>query len=98
MRNVEYDIKIDDKGKPYIHIKDTNMDIEDIFFCFEMTKYRIFGILTDKNNDFLPKEAIEEIALTGHILEELSNKLGDMVIERNNALTDIDNIINPKKD
>lgn len=98
MRKIEYEIKYNDDGKPYIHIENGNMPIEDIFFCFEMTKYRIFAILNDEKNGTLPKEALQELAMGGQIVSELSNRLGDMVIGSNSALDDANDILNSDDD
>lgn len=99
MRKVEYEIRYHEEndGKPYIYLENGNMDIEDIFFCFEMVKYRMFGILNDDKNDFLGEEALKELSLTCQITSELSDKLGEMIIGSNNTLDDINDILNSNK-
>ena len=94
MRKIEYEIRRDDDDKPYIYVENGNMDIEDIFFCFEMVKYRMYGMLNDKKNSFLPKEALGELALAGQIVSDLSIRLSDMVIGSNDALDGANDILN----
>lgn len=98
MKNIEYEIKVSEDGKPYIHLDNLNMDIEDMFFCFEIVKYRMFGILSDENNTFLPKEALEELALAGQIVSDLSERIGNMVIGSNDMMNDVKNILKPNND
>lgn len=98
MRNIEYEIKLGDNGKPYVHLENLDIDVEDMFFCFEITKYRLHAILNDENNDFLPKEALEELALAGSIVDGISQRIGNMVIEGDTLLGDIDNILNPDEE
>jgi hypothetical protein len=94
MRNIEYEIKVNEEGKPYIHLDNLNMDVDDMFFCFEITKYRLHGILADENNTFLPQEALEELALAGQIVGEISERIGKMVVDSNNLLDGVDDILN----
>lgn len=94
MRKIEYEIKTTEDGKPYIHLENLKMDTEDMFFCFEIVKYRMFGILNDENNTFLPQEALEELGLAGQIVGELSERIGNMVIGSNDLLDDANDILN----
>ena len=98
MRNIEYEIKLNEEGKPYVHLDDLNMDVEDMFFCFEITKYRLFGILSDENNDFLPQEALEELALAGNIVSDISERIATMITSGDDLLGDVNNILNKNND
>lgn len=93
MRNIEYEIKLNDDGKPYIHLEDGNLDLDDRFFCVEIARYIIFDII--KEIDTFEEDIKKEILIGGEMINDLANRLGDMILERDNA---IDNIINPEKD
>lgn len=96
MRNIEYEIKYEENGKPYIHLENTKMEFEDMFFCFEIVRYRLFGLLNDEKNSELPPEALGELAVAGNIIDELSNKIGSMISESNNTLDSVNDILNKK--
>ena len=92
MRNIKYEIKLNDDGKPYVHLEDTNLELDDRFFCVEIARYIIFDII--KETDSLDEEFKNEILIGGEMINGLANRLGDMIVERDTALNDI---INPEE-
>ena len=58
----------------------------------------MFCILKDENNIFLPQDALEELALAGQIVSDLSERIGNMVIGSNDLLGDVNDILKPKDD
>lgn len=98
MRKIEYDIKLNEDGKPYIHLDNGNLDLEDRLFCFEIVRYSLFKMINeDDGNEPLPENFVTEIANAGNIIGELSNELGDMLQERDDAMGDVDDILNNNK-
>ena len=99
MKKIEYDIKFNDDGNPYIHLDKGKLDLEDRLFCFEIVRYSLYQMIEDNNgDDILPENFITEIANSGNIIGQLSNELGDMLIERDKAIGDIDDILNSNKE
>lgn len=96
MRNIEYEIKLNDDGKPYIHLENYNPDLEDRFFCVEIARYIIFDII--KETDTLDDEVKKEIMIGGEMINGLANRLGDMIIERDAAMDDVEDILKPNDD
>lgn len=98
MRKIEYCIRKDKNNNPYIELPNSNMDVEDIFFCFEMTRYRINAILNDDKNKILPKEALQELVITNAVVAELSLKISEMIDGSNSALDDANDILSSDND
>lgn len=98
MRKIEYYIRKDKNNNPYIELPNSNMDVEDIFFCFEMTRYRINAILNDDKNKILPKEALQELVITNAVVAELSLKISEMIDGSNSALDDANDILSSDND
>ena len=98
MRKIEYYIRKDENNNPYIELPSGNMDVEDIFFCFEMTRYRLSGILNDEKNKILPKEALKELAITNAVVTELSLKICEMIEGSDSALNDANDILTSDND
>ena len=58
MKKFEYEIKLNDDGKPYIHLENNKMDAEDRFACVEITRYMIFQLI-ESDNEF-PEDFIKD--------------------------------------
>lgn len=87
MRNIKYDIKTHEDGKPYINLKERNLELEDRFFVFELVRYSLFKMV--KDSDGFPDSFIEELSSAGQIIGEISDRFGDMIQERDDALGDL---------
>lgn len=95
MRKIEYEIKLNDDGKPYIHLEDTHMGIEERLFCFEIVRYTLFGMaVADDEETELPEALLRELKIAGEVVGGISNRFGDMILERDNAIDDIINDYN----
>lgn len=97
MRKIEYDIKYDEDGNPYIYLENGNVDIEDIFYSFEMVKLRIYSMLNDPKNKNIDPKGLQELALTADTVNYLSNLVAKMVSGSNDTLDEVNDILNSKE-
>ena len=91
MKNFEYEIKLNEDGRPYIHIDDPKLDAEHRFACLELTKYMLFELT--KNPD-LPEDFLKDLAIAGDMVSGISDKMADVIKGQMDAISDIDDILN----
>lgn len=91
MFNFKYEIKTNEEGRPYVApCMDQTEHPEHKFMALEITRYLLNGLLEDnKTTKELEPESELEIARAGHLLEQISDRVGEMIIEQNNALDDL---------
>lgn len=104
MLRFEYEIKLNDKGRPYIHIPDGyNDNPEDKFMSLELARYLVLNLITLRGTE-LPENEVNALQSTFDTLEVLSDEiavllkkqmenLGDttLTVQRNYHIT-VDNI------
>ena len=75
MLNFEYSIKLNDEGRPYIHIPDTYIDkSEDKFMALELSRYVFNSLLLLRSSD-LPPDQLKALESTYETLETISDEL-----------------------
>lgn len=92
MKNFEYEIKLNDDGRPYIHIDDPKLDVDHRFACLEITKYMLFELM--KNNEELPEDFIKDLAIAGDMVNGLSDKMSTIIKGQMDAKSDAEDILN----
>jgi hypothetical protein len=75
MLNFEYEIKLNDDGRPYIHIPESYEDKpEDKFMAMELSRYVINNLLELRQSE-LPEDQIKALKSTFDTLESISDEL-----------------------
>lgn len=92
MLNIEYEIRLNDDGYPYIYL-DENYDdkMEDKFMVVELTRYLLLNLLK-KKNDLIPEDIINNIKISENTLSEISLEMGEIL--KDNMETNGVNTIN----
>ena len=96
MKNFEYEIKLNDDGKAYVHLENNKLDAEDRFACVEITKYMIFELM--KSDNEFPDEFLKDLAITGDMINGISDKLGDLIKGQRKTLDDVNDLLNTDED
>lgn len=94
MNKIEYELKKDEKNNHYVEMENTNMSLEDRFFCFEIVSDILFEFFRG-NKSNIDDEFIKQLQNAGIVVNDISQKFGKMIQERDKAINDIDDIINP---
>ena len=92
MKKFEYEIKLNEEGKPYIHLEDNKMDAEDRFACIEITRYMIYQLI-DSDNEF-PEDFVKDLAIAGDMINGISTKLANLITGQMNTMDDVNDILN----
>jgi len=75
MLNFEYEIKLNDEGRPYIHIPESYEDkSEDKFMALELSRYVINNLLNLRKSE-LPDDQIKALESTYETLENISDEI-----------------------
>jgi hypothetical protein len=75
MLKFEYEIKLNDEGRPYIDIPESYEDKpEDKFMALELSRYVINNLIELRKND-LPEDQIKALESTFETLEVISDEL-----------------------
>ena len=96
MKNFEYEIKLNDKGRPYVHLEDTKLDAEHRFACLELTKYMLFELMKNKEN--LPDDFLKDLAIAGDMVNGISDKMAELILGQMNGLDDIKGVLDNDND
>jgi hypothetical protein len=81
---IEYEIRLNDDGRPYIHLPDHFQDIpEHRFFVLEMSRYILFDVV-DKNslksdNERISNQALEILQNTAISLSNISDEMAMII-------------------
>jgi len=81
MQNFEYEIRLNDEGRPYIHLpKEFEDKPEHIFMVFEMVRYSLYDLLS-KNEEklHLKEETIKQIAEAGNTIGQISDEYANIL-------------------
>ena len=86
MINFEYQIKLNDDGRPYIDIPvEYQNKPEDKFMVLEMTRYLILSLLNNRRSELPPNE-VKALEATFDTLEVLSDELAVLLKEQMEVL------------
>ena len=91
MLKFEYEIKVNDKGRPYIEQSKENENLpEHKFMAVEITRYMMHQLLIDNQKEKeLSDEHEQAIAETGMTLEYIADQIASMLSESMNLLNDL---------
>jgi hypothetical protein len=92
MKNFEYEIKLNDDGRPYIHIDDPKLDVSHRFACLELTKYMLYELM--KNKEELPEDFLKDLAIAGDMVSGISDKMANIIKGQMDAMSDAEDILN----
>lgn len=99
---IEYEIRLNDDGRPYIHL---NPDFQDLpehrFFVLEMTRYILFDVVErnmEKPNHLkISDQALDVLQKTAISLGNISDEMAMMIKSSMNNNVSIDEIFNKIK-
>lgn len=90
MLKFEYEIKLNDKGRPYIYIPDSYVDnSEDKFMALELTRYIINNLLYLRESD-LPPDQIKALKLTNETIEMISDEIAILLRKQMEVLGEVE--------
>jgi hypothetical protein len=94
MKNFEYEIKLNDDGRPYIHIEDPKLDVDHRFACLEITKYMVFELMQNKD---LPEDFLSNLAIAGDMVSGISDKMAAIIKGQMDNMSDVDDVLNSEE-
>ena len=75
MLKFEYEIKLNDEGRPYIYISPDHQDnMEDKFMAMELTRYIINGLYAIKKDVYTDND-LKVMEMTSEFLEKVSDEM-----------------------
>lgn len=81
MLKIEYEIKLNDMGRPYIHLSDDYVDKpEDKFMVLELTRYVLQNVY-DKRSDKYDHQATKSIENAIILLGQISDEMAELIWE-----------------
>lgn len=96
MLNINYDILLNDEGRPYIYLPpDYRDNPEDRFFALEITRYMLNMVLVNRKDKFDDNTKIN-LNETLKTLELISDEVADLLKQQMEFLGDVDNLIENK--
>ena len=85
MFKIEYDINLNDKGRPYIFLPDNyEQNPEDRFFVIEITRY-ILGDLLARRNSNLDTNTVQYIGEAERLLGQIGDEMSAILFENMEA-------------
>ncbi|MFW5847603.1 MAG: hypothetical protein ACOCVF_01610 [bacterium] len=98
MYKIEYEIKINNEGRPYIHLPEEYEDIpENRFFAMEITYYILSGVL-EQHKDRLSDEAVSKIAEAAMVIGQVSDEVAALLKEQLKLTVELDKLVKLKYD
>ena len=91
MFKIEYQIELNDKGRPYIKLpKDYEHRPEDRFFAMEVTAYMLHDLLHRRKSD-LDQETINKMDESARLIGQLSDEVAELLwgMMRSNAVSNM---------
>lgn len=83
MLKFEYEIKLNDDGRPYIHIPEDYDDIpEDKFMALEITRYIMYQVLEKRRNSEINETELMALETTFDTLEKVSDEVAILIKEQ----------------
>lgn len=90
MLKFEYEIKLNDEGRPYIHIPESYEDkSEDKFMALELSRYVIDNLLNLRKQE-LPEDQIKALESTYETLEVLSDELAILLKQQMEVMGEVE--------
>lgn len=90
--NLTYEIRLNDEGRPYIHLPDEyESEPEHLFLAYELVRYSLFDLLErNEVKQDLKEESAIKIGEAGHTISQISDEFAQILKGRMNALDDLD--------
>jgi len=91
MFNLKYEIKTDEEtGRPYVLFPDQVDHPEHKFMALEVCRYLLIGLINDnEKTKELTEATVIEVARTGHLLEQISDEVANIIVGQNNAFDEL---------
>jgi hypothetical protein len=96
MLKFEYQIKLNDQQRPYVHIHEDYQDnAEDKFMAIELTRYLLLSVVS-RRSDSMPEGEVKTLNLTLDTLEKISDEIAillkkEMEVRGENVLNTVRN-------
>ena len=95
MYKFEYDIRINEQGRPYLHLDDNeSVSIEDKFMALELSRYLLYNLIENDPNNVLTDQDHKVIATAGNVVTEFSDKIAILVKGNLDAMNEVNDILN----
>lgn len=100
MHKFEYEIRLNEEGRPYVHLPEEFEGIpEHLFMVMEMTRYHIYDLLDrNESKDDLTDESIIKIAEAGDTIRQISDKYADIIKGMMETKKSIDDLLNDEQE
>lgn len=90
MNKIEYDIELNEQGRPYIKLSDDyENQPEDKFLSIELTRYIIQDLLQRRNKD-VDKKTIKVMNIAINFLGQISDEMAEILYGQMRAMGSID--------
>jgi len=90
MYNIDYDILLNEQGRPYIHLPDDyEQRPEDRFFVVELTRYILQSVYNAKSVEF-DKNAAKVIESGISLLGQVSDEIAEILWNQMKVMGDVD--------
>jgi hypothetical protein len=94
MHKIEYDLDLNDEGRPCIQLSDNYEDKpEDKFFAIEISRYIIHDVLSRRSAEF-DQETSEKLNECLNMLGQIGDEIAALLWENMKMLGDVDLMIN----
>lgn len=94
MNKIEYEIILNQSGRPSINLSRTHEDIpEDKFFVLEMTRYVLENVYSRRSPEFDPESA-EKLNQTITVLQQVGDEIAEILWHNMKALGDASMLFN----
>ena len=89
MFNIEYSIKLNEYGRPYINLPEDREDrSEDRFFCLELTRYVLNSVFSRRSEE-LDEITIENLKIAITVLEDIGDEMAGILYNQMASLGEV---------
>lgn len=96
MYTLEYEIQLNEDGRPYVELPDDyENQPEDRFFSIEMTRY-VLQDLMYRRKDELDDNTVKHLDNTINLLGQISDEMAKLLFGEMRRMADVEMMLNPK--
>lgn len=96
MLKIEYQIKLNERGRPYIDLSEDYEDKpEDKFFVIELSRYFLQNVYMRRSSEF-DKETSEALDITTRLLGQIGDEMAHLIYDNMMAAGEMQMMLNEK--
>lgn len=96
MYTIEYDIQLNEAGRPYVELPDDyENQPEDRFFSIEMTRYILQDLIYRRSTE-LDENTNKHLDNTINLLGQVSDEMAEILFGEMRRMADVEIMLNPK--